>query len=56
MKIQNRQIMRMAASYAIMNIGLMYENIRYCQEKDNYNKTINKTHEMTSAEFALRMI
>ena len=56
MKIQNRQIMRMAASYVIMNIGLMYENIRYCQEKDNYNKTINKTHEMTSAEFALRMI
>jgi hypothetical protein len=56
MKIQNRQIWKMATTYVIMNIGLMYENIRYCQEKDNYNKTINKTHEMTSAEFALRMI
>ena len=36
--------------------GVIYANVRYCQEKDNYNKTMNKTHEMTSAEFALRMI
>jgi len=56
MKIQNAHIWKMASSYVIMNIGLMYANIRYCQEKDNCNNMINKTHEMSSAEFALRMI
>lgn len=49
MKIQNRQIWKMASSYVIMNIGLMYANIRYCE--DNF-----KTHHMSSTEFALRMI
>ena len=56
MKIQNMQIWKLTSAYVIMNAGLIYANVRYCQEKDNYNKAKNKTYQMTSAEFALRMI
>ena len=52
MKIQNIQIWKMTSAYVIMNAGLIYANVRYCQEKNNYNKA----YQMTSAEFALRMI
>ena len=54
MKIQNKLIWKMTSAYVISNICLIYANIRYYEEKDNFNK--KKTRHMSCAEFALRMI